>query len=765
MDFPELSPDELAEIFITGRQDPEKRPVLILGAGASIPSLPSAYNLKVDIAVNAIKRGYEGKALSEKDTEELEDAIQCIQNKCQQEHITLEVLVSLIKFRSGGALDTDAMWTALCQDCQVNEFSFIIALLIKLNCLSRILTSNFDHVLEDACEKVDASFEVVTNVQLTNDNRSESLNNDYSTTHICPFHGTTYSDGAGTLFTEPFTATATGLAKPFSKRMSTYIESSIDDVVRPVIVMGYSGNDHFDLNPLLSQMKLNESPEKRKKWFWVVHGGKAGNVSNAISKIFGIQNGTESDALYGGDTLSLLKGAFQRVKNECSKTGALVTVPSFDHQQAQSTYNERLEAWFSKNFKWMRKQADDMVLDLKHNLTAAWIVSEHYRLVQLGYDEEYSFRFAGIFDIQSSSRNVGTYPHLALAFDSLDKSTKEVEFGYILEAARIYRIEMNDANQEFKVTCDAMREFIKQGRAVIDYSPRKDSETAAISIGLSIAYDYLGLVAGRKVTKCLKKIKSLKREGDVSEDQMEEEENKLAAARKEASDNFEDCIKYASLAKETMVSSLDKLIPATTWIQVGTDNMGRFKIPGSDEAILWLTKAIEGRKALIESEIEQSKNDGETNVTTSKLVSVEMHFPPLWRRGGELVQQVLETQGFNSAPNKLFSELSTERKKLVKYGYQTSEQAYKMFQEWNSTINANFPAVYDVRVLIALAQKDVKKARRAVYACRLELSEVPDMTFSEAKLISLQSWIDNIEARIDDFVGQHGDSSFCLRCL
>ena len=32
-----------------------------------------------------------------------------------------------------------------------------------------------------------------------------------------------------------------------------------------------------------------------------------------------------------------------------------------------------------------------------------------------------------------------------------------------------------------------------------------------------------------------------------------------------------------------------------------------------------------------------------------------------------------------------------------------------------------------------------------------------------AKLMSLQSWIDNIEAtrRIDDFVAQHGDTSFC----
>ena len=48
-----------------------------------------------------------------------------------------------------------------------------------------------------------------------------------------------------------------------------------------------------------------------------------------------------------------------------------------------------------------------------------------------------------------------------------------------------------------------------------------------------------------------------------------------------------------------MSPSLGSLIPALTWIQVGLDNMGRFKVPGSDKAINWLTKAINGRKEMI----------------------------------------------------------------------------------------------------------------------------------------------------------------------
>jgi len=39
---PELFPYEIAKLFIEGLNDAAKRPVLILGAGSSIPSLPSA---------------------------------------------------------------------------------------------------------------------------------------------------------------------------------------------------------------------------------------------------------------------------------------------------------------------------------------------------------------------------------------------------------------------------------------------------------------------------------------------------------------------------------------------------------------------------------------------------------------------------------------------------------------------------------------------------------------------------------------------------
>jgi len=387
-------------------------------------------------------------------------------------------------------------------------------------------------------------------------------------------------------------------------------------------------------------------------------------------------------------------------------------------------------------------------------MSAAWIVSEHYRLVQLGYDEEYCFRFAGIFDVNASSLEVGRYPHLALNFTSLDGFDVVVEFGYILEAARIYRLEMNDKDQAFPVTRGAMNTFIEQALQYIDVTPRKDSETAALNIGLAIAYDYLGLIGGRHVTKALKTIKKLKQENTEAKE-ISEQEELLAIARQAASNGFENCIKYASKAKEEMSSSLDKLIPALIWIQVGLDNMGRFMIPGSNEAIEWLTKAIKGRKNMIENDIQQSIDAGETDVATSKVVSVDMHYSPLWRRGGELVQQVLETQGFNSAPNKLMSDLSEERRALAEFGFLTSEEAFEKFRELNKAYNLNFPAIYDVRVLMALANRDTETARKEVKNCRSVLENVPRREFTDSKLKSTAAWIDNIEARVEDFIAQY----------
>ena len=466
MGFPELSAEKLASLFICGMKNPSQRPVLLLGAGASIPSLPSAYNLKVDIATNALKQAYyknsnNETSLSKADEKELQEGIAIIESKCEQHHITLEVLVSLITFRSNETLNTDAMWSALCQDSSINEFSFMIALLIKFNCISRILTSNFDRMLEDACEKVGTkNYKVISNIQLDD---KYSYDDSGLITEICPFHGTSFEE-KHTKYTEPFTATATGLAKPFSKKMSEYIQGTINDQARPIIVFGYSGNDHFDLNPLLSQLRLNESSTKRDNWYWVVHDGNSRNVSNAIQKIFGVDSRFSDSALYGGNTLELIQRAFKTVKKEFTNSNQSieVVIPDYQFEPARTTYKERLAFWFSENFDWSKKEANNMILDLKNNLVAAWIVSEHYRLVQLGYDEEYSFRFAGVFDIDSSSRDIGIYPHLSLQFETQNETRLQVEFGYILEAARIYRIEMNDPDQKFEVTSNAMNIFISK---------------------------------------------------------------------------------------------------------------------------------------------------------------------------------------------------------------------------------------------------------------------------------------------------------------
>ena len=120
-------------------------------------------------------------------------------------------------------------------------------------------------------------------------------------------------------------------------------------------------------------------------------------------------------------------------------------------------------------------------------------------------------------------------------------NTFQVEFGNILEAARIYRLEMNDPDQLFPETSGAMNKFIEQATKCINFSPRKDSESAALNVGLAIAYDYLGLIAGRHVTKALKTIKAMKRD-NVDPKEIATQEEILAEARDRATLGFGNCI-------------------------------------------------------------------------------------------------------------------------------------------------------------------------------------------------------------------------------
>lgn len=259
----------------------------------------------------------------------------------------------------------------------------------------------------------------------------------------------------------------------------------------------------------------------------------------------------------------------------------------------------------------------------------------------------------------------------------------------------------------------------------------------------------------------MKEIKQLKHNHNGVADpshtrKMTQSYEKLKSARLEASLGFEKCIEYATKAKEEMAPELNKLIPALTWIQVGLDNMGRFKIPGSNEALHWLTRAIDGRKVLIKNEIQLSIDHGETDLATSKLVSIDMHYPPLWRRGGELVQQVLETHGFCSAPSRLITDLNEEKLRLLEFGFETSEQAYKEHRQISKTPNLNFPAVFDARVIMALANNDIILAKKEVDNCKNTLKEIPGHKFAPSKLQSTVAWIDNIQGRIDDFILQFG---------
>jgi hypothetical protein len=193
-----------------------------------------------------------------------------------------------------------------------------------------------------------------------------------------------------------------------------------------------------------------------------------------------------------------------------------------------------------------------------------------------------------------------------------------------------------------------------------------------------------------------------------------------------------------------------ELLPADVWVQVGTDNMGRFMVPGSDDAIYWLTRAIEGRQAMIKNECLKAQADGEVDLTTSNVVSLESHYPALWRRGGELVQQVLYTQGMTARPGVHAEELDEVGRHNLELGMTTTEAAFKAFHELVSHPTPNALALYDARVLYSLAHGDVPSATAAVRDCQVYLDKVV-LGLSPPQLQACNAWLDNMKLRISDY--------------
>ncbi len=234
---------------------PAQPPAVLMGAGASMPHLPVADALKLEILTHLV-RGVAGTA------RELDE----LTARSMQPHITLELFCSMLCYRCAGQFRPIELWDELCSDVPVNSLARSVGALFRAGLVGPILTTNFDQMIPDALEaeglEAGRDFRMVTDWQLGQ--QPEQVGD----SDVCALHGTVYRLG-DKVFAPPLTAMARGLARPFSPGMRRYLHRLFGSG-RPVLVIGYSGQDHYDLNPVLHELH-GTAPDSLRNWLWVCH--------------------------------------------------------------------------------------------------------------------------------------------------------------------------------------------------------------------------------------------------------------------------------------------------------------------------------------------------------------------------------------------------------------------------------------------------------------------------------------------------------------
>jgi len=363
MDVKKFGVDDLARLLDEGRQFPERRPVLLLGAGASYNHLPvvtGLMELMVRWLFSRVSNNSEARTYR-------------VLSRLEQPHITLEVLCSLFRYRSGRRkggrprFDVAQFWRELCAGAGYNTFSRSLAVLSREGLLGPILTSNFDEMLADAYHHADPSvkFQYTTTASLEENQRVPE-----GVQEIIAFHGTIHrletDDLTAAEHSPPTSALARGLATPFQSVLRTALRTPLTSDA-PIIVIGYRGGDHFDMNPLIEAIGTGE--RYPSKWYWVSHNADpSNNFSRFIQKRF-------SARFVHADPHELFPAYFR------DRLG-IDPISARPEHAWEDRIDCAFEAAYSMNedFQIPESVYEAIISDLEHNLPGAWVVLEHYYL-------------------------------------------------------------------------------------------------------------------------------------------------------------------------------------------------------------------------------------------------------------------------------------------------------------------------------------------------------------------------------------------------
>lgn len=706
---------------VTGRPLP---PTVLLGAGASTPQLPVAFALQTELL--RIVAGI---------VEDDPHRIDALVGRMAAPHLSLEVFFSMLRYRCGDAFRPVELWRSLCDITRPNALSMSLGRARQAGRVGPLLTTNFDFLLPRALNELGAEegrdFRVITEWQLTDDGIEVPAEQD-----IFALHGTVYRS-TGRRYAPPVSATARGLVTPFRQEAQRYL-STLFRSDRQVIVAGYSGQDHYDVNLLLNELRRSH-PDALRNWIWLAHTDDRHERDRVESRI-GPGHVVVADATTAFADLCThlgLPGAH----------GADLSVTA-DPDRWRETLAGAVES-----FALPPDGVQRFVEDLQRNLPGAWVALEHYRIFSAGYDETAALTFGGIDTAgdEAASMDLGHLSYLEAPW--------EVQYGQLLEAQFRYWSEDSrhtgrdrgpngDRGDDLYPRSSAiLLDVLDRIREVLARAPAelRAEDRALLLIGCAVADDYLGLIERKRgllvPAEREPRWTAARRHFQACRDQAIEAGRSIQEIR-------DDATADGPTASSAGTTFADDLIPHRLWASIGQANLAR-TVEDRAAATAAFVDVLDLMQDMVDHEAERAAANRDSGVFDEYLTAL---YPQQWLRASELLKEVLGCRG-NVATPRSWDELDEAERDLARRAVTICEDAYTSYAERASLVNSRYPARYEALMVLhaarAIAPASVDDGERAEARERMRDLATEFTRLAERHPDIRPNWVRNVHDRIE----------------
>ncbi len=428
--------------LVPNRGKYNKPPVLVMGAGCSMPDLPSAIELKEEIAGNLIR--ISGAVVPKQD----------VLDRLSKRYFTLEVLGSVLVYHAGDSYDPVRFWRSMNQKAKISAASIDLARLKKAHLIGPIITINFDSFIYDA---MGGDLTVVT----------EGNCSDYKTlpeNALVAVHGTVIE---GEAITNPSSIVSRGFTKPLSPNLYNLIVDLLTDKRRAVLFVGMSGGDHYDLNQLLADPIVVDSGIKQR-CAWFSYQGDGSDLDAFVT-------GDYAESIVDCRANEVFKGVceIRKLKRLRRKPkGCLLHWKKVVRQELQDITPEVAGAILSA------------ILD---NTVAPWVALEHYLLFSTGYEIKLANNMLGD-DAKYYDIDLAEYLQAHVEYRSDNSSYRNLT-------------ELSDLESpQFGLSRDLYEKIVTNCESSL-LECKSATDLAMINVIIASCHDYLGLMDFQHVNK------------------------------------------------------------------------------------------------------------------------------------------------------------------------------------------------------------------------------------------------------------------------